>query len=764
MDQLDEASQLLVNAQQAELSGDVQLAFDLYQQYYSNRPFRFTYQPELLSNTTKTRPPKLSIIVPCFNSEKYVEQCIDSILQQTFVDFELLLIDDCSSDNSLQIILKKALEDERIILIRNKKPSGSAGSPRNQALKIARGKLIGFVDSDDWIGPSYFKSLIDTLDEQNADLVISKGFYNHVGDTYNKRIYPDNWQIKCSNPDLSCTHMSSMIWDKVYKKSLIHNNKIWLGSYPAAVDVPFILKIYHLCQKPVVANTNDYHYRRETENSVTVKYRKGSSCDFEIKAYHEIFEWAVKNKIPNSYLNFMRLKRLASFIYTCKLVRIDFFSSYFDRCSSILVESRQDFSENILSASGQRSLDDCYQLFLTRNKQKFIYTQRSADKVYLIKDKKGQFDVANTILPAYRLNDNKSRNLVYFPDWSFSNPYQKLFYENMQRINHYSDLNIIGLGLSEINSDNLLQILNTRDIVHLHWVHPFILNDKSMNHFCDLLRLIKVQTKSLIVWTVHNMVSHECNDNEEELRRRKYVAKFCDRLIVHSNFAQLNVEKNYGVNRSKIYVIPHGKYDVDSQKTLDLINEYYSARKNMRLTLLGELRAYKNVEFAVDFLSRLNSSLPLENAIELRIAGKSISQDQFDYLHNIQSTHSFISLHLKRLSDDELFHEFCGTDFIFAPYSNSLTSGICINAVSHGRPFIAPKFKALLELHQESNSVLYDNEEELWNELLRCNGLFHRGLLNCAYDPQNIIDKSMHLEWSSIFSSLDRDPFKLSIS
>ena len=172
--QQDASMQLLKDAQAAELSGNLESANDLYAKYYSQRPFFYSYTP-LLKSKEISNAPRLSIIVPCHNSEKYIEQCIDSILNQEFSDFELIIVDDGSQDNSLPLILAKSVLDARIVLIKNDSPSGSAGLPRNQALKAARGELIGFVDSDDWIGPSYFKTLIDALDANSADLVISNG-------------------------------------------------------------------------------------------------------------------------------------------------------------------------------------------------------------------------------------------------------------------------------------------------------------------------------------------------------------------------------------------------------------------------------------------------------------------------------------------------------------------------------------------------------------------------------------------------------------
>ena len=123
---LDEYKKLLEDAQFAQLNGNLEEASRLYAEYYANRPLLSRYSPLQFANP---KPPRLSIIVPCHNSEKYIEQCIDSILLQDFSDFELIIVDDGSQDSSLDIILKKALSDKRIIVIRNDFPSGSAGLP-----------------------------------------------------------------------------------------------------------------------------------------------------------------------------------------------------------------------------------------------------------------------------------------------------------------------------------------------------------------------------------------------------------------------------------------------------------------------------------------------------------------------------------------------------------------------------------------------------------------------------------------------------------
>ena len=150
----------------------------------------------------------------------------------------------------------------------------------------------------------------------------------------------------------------------------------------------------------------------------------------------------------------------------------------------------------------------------------------------------------------------------------------------------------------------------------------------------------------------------------------------------------------YIVKASMLF--PHGKYNIDKDKAIRLIKSSKVTKGRMRLTLLGDLREYKNAEWAAEFICNLNRSLPDSHFIELRIAGKSTSNKQSDLLHGLSEKYDFISLKLQRLSDDQLHQEFCDSDFIFVPYSKILTSGICINALSHGRPLSRLSFHPYL--------------------------------------------------------------------
>ena len=114
---------------------------------------------------------KISVIVPVYNTEKYLRKCVDSILAQTFTDFELLLIDDGSTDNSGKICDEYALKDNRVKVIH--KENGGVSRARNLGIDNAQGEYLSFIDSDDYIRPDMYAELVAVADKYNVDLAVS---------------------------------------------------------------------------------------------------------------------------------------------------------------------------------------------------------------------------------------------------------------------------------------------------------------------------------------------------------------------------------------------------------------------------------------------------------------------------------------------------------------------------------------------------------------------------------------------------------------
>lgn len=218
--------------------------------------------------------PKISVIVPVYNVEKYIRRCIDSILLQAYTNFELLLVNDGSTDNSGKICDEYAKIDQRIKVFH--KQNGGVSSARNLGLDKAIGEWIAFVDSDDYITKSYLENLIKEV-KSNDCIVISN--YHHC----NK---PPMMQLE--NINLSRENMVRYFFDyhifnlsvpysKLFNTHIINQNKI---RYPLGIhmgeDGIFMAQYLNCISSAIIINTLDYNVN-ETEGSLSSKYNSFNS-------------------------------------------------------------------------------------------------------------------------------------------------------------------------------------------------------------------------------------------------------------------------------------------------------------------------------------------------------------------------------------------------------------------------------------------------------------------------------------------------------
>ena len=133
--------------------------------------------------------PAISVIIAMYNTEKYIPQCLESLLEQTFQDFEVIVADDCSTDKSAAIVAEIAPKFEgRLKLIRLKKNSGYPGLPRNTAMSSARGKYIAFLDSDDFYHPSALETLYTIAEQTDAEVIHAEKYFSYDEENNNSGI------------------------------------------------------------------------------------------------------------------------------------------------------------------------------------------------------------------------------------------------------------------------------------------------------------------------------------------------------------------------------------------------------------------------------------------------------------------------------------------------------------------------------------------------------------------------------------------------
>ena len=118
------------------------------------------------------RTPKISIIIPVYNTEEYLRECLDSVIEQTLKDIEIILVDDGSTDNSGKICDEYREKDTRITVIHQE--NRGQGKARNEALKISNGEYIGFIDSDDWIDLDFYEKLYNAASEKESEVTVAR--------------------------------------------------------------------------------------------------------------------------------------------------------------------------------------------------------------------------------------------------------------------------------------------------------------------------------------------------------------------------------------------------------------------------------------------------------------------------------------------------------------------------------------------------------------------------------------------------------------
>ncbi len=236
----------------------------------------------------------ISVIVPVFNTEPYIHQCLDSILNQTYRDLEIILIDDGSSDKCGEICDEYGKRDNRIRVFHTTNNGVSAA--RNLGLHEAKGAYIGFVDSDDWIDLNMYKVLLESLEESGADISICGVYWNNKRGTsynvHNQKIYNGTETLIA----LIDQKINSYVWNKLYSKEVFSN--VFFPIKKNYEDAAIMHLVFSHAKRVVVNSIPMYHYRRTIGSIVHVYTAKNliDYADAHLSRYHFI-----KNKEKNVF-------------------------------------------------------------------------------------------------------------------------------------------------------------------------------------------------------------------------------------------------------------------------------------------------------------------------------------------------------------------------------------------------------------------------------------------------------------------------------
>lgn len=324
------------------------------------------HYPELKDKLNNDSFPKVSVIIPVFNVEKYLEQCLDSIINQTLNDIEIICINDGSTDNSLKILKRYNEKDKRIKIINQKNKGLSIA--RNNGLKIAKGKYISFVDSDDWVDLNFLEKLYDKAMAYGADLVRTTYVYNFPNSE--KRSEINNILISKENEELSVNDHSVVVWNAIYRRKYLENNNINYFDNFISEDIPFTARATYFSKKSLSVAGTYYHYRKNKNNTTSsinnikkLLSRKKSNkitLDFinNVKYNNEIEYLTAFERCITRYDNiFKEGLKIQNFDENLQKEFFNEFSEEFKKCKNIN-RLNKEFFKNYYTFLNENSFDE----------------------------------------------------------------------------------------------------------------------------------------------------------------------------------------------------------------------------------------------------------------------------------------------------------------------------------------------------------------------------------------------------------------------
>ena len=294
----------------------------------------------------------ISVIVPVYNVESYVAECIESIQNQTYMNLEIILVNDGSTDASGDICDKYAAYDERIQVIH--KENAGVSAARNTGIESANGDYIGFVDSDDYIAPTMYEDMLKLMVEHDLDIIECTAFRNN-GDTNIEGCNDGSLEIFNRDEALKMAMYDCFVavWSQLYKRRVISDVRFPVGRKfeDSAVSYLFIAntkRVGHI-------NRCLYYYRLNPNSTTQTSFDAKSRWDF-VLGYEERLQYSIDHQLPYvDDCNSLLMKAVLSCL-TAYYAKPTGNQVYYDKCKKMIETYRNDASYKLLNSK--------YKLFL----------------------------------------------------------------------------------------------------------------------------------------------------------------------------------------------------------------------------------------------------------------------------------------------------------------------------------------------------------------------------------------------------------------
>lgn len=289
--------------------------------------------------------PKFSIIVPIYKVEQYLKKCIESILAQTFADFELILIDDGSPDGSGAVCDAYAAHDRRVRSVHQ--PNGGAGAARNHGIELSTGEYLLFVDGDDYLAPTLLAELSAAMEQTHSDLYLFGAIVERdgkkVGELH-ERVPVGTICSAADRPELFFGIMAP--WNRAYRRSLFFDNDISFATRVWYEDIRVVTKLNAVAASAFRLEGAYYHYLQRDGSAMN---NRNAARNAEIlAAFDDILSWYDTHGLSERYrseVTYLAIEHLF-LAATVRVLLIDPSSPLIDEFRAYMERKFPDFTEN----------------------------------------------------------------------------------------------------------------------------------------------------------------------------------------------------------------------------------------------------------------------------------------------------------------------------------------------------------------------------------------------------------------------------------
>ncbi len=289
----------------------------------------------------------ISIIIPVYNVESYLQRCLDSVSRQTFQDTEIICINNCSTDDCGKMLAQYAEKDSRVRVINNAVNLG-VGMSRNIGLQAADGEFVYFMDSDDYIESGYLQQLYDNAIKHNADITMNTSVWveeDGKKHQYIHRPMPAIPEDGCYMDSVAASEKTyCVVWTRLFRRELLISNQIQFEKINYAEDIVFNYAANIYAKSFFVfPGSSFYHYYRR-ENSLSYDAEKKKQEDYRaMVAYDHFFDYLAGHDLLQE--NKVKLFHVHPFFQVNTPEKYDLYKSYFMKTIHSIEEHREQYND-----------------------------------------------------------------------------------------------------------------------------------------------------------------------------------------------------------------------------------------------------------------------------------------------------------------------------------------------------------------------------------------------------------------------------------